>query len=54
MYYRSSGFKHYIRVFVDFGVNFDDNLLLTVFLDDAILLDKLLPNDKKLLYNIHL
>jgi hypothetical protein len=49
MYLRGPGFKKCIKVFVDYGVRFDDNALLAVLLDDANALGRLLTNDKELL-----
>ncbi|MDI3320665.1 ankyrin repeat domain-containing protein [Pinibacter soli] len=51
MYLRGSEFKNCMQAFVDFGVKFEDKVLLTVLLDDANSLDKLLIGDKKLLFN---
>jgi len=50
MYLRSSQFKDCIKAFVDYGLKFDDKVLLAVLLDDAKTLDKLLTKDKTLLY----
>lgn len=49
MYLRGSLFKDCIKTFVDYGLEFDDKLLLSVLLDDAAVLDKLLTSDKELL-----
>jgi hypothetical protein len=49
MYLRGPKFKDCIKTFVDFGLQFDDKLLLTVLLDDANALDKLLTANKKTL-----
>lgn len=43
-YMRSAEFKNCVQVFVDFGLQFEDKLLLTVLLDDAAALDKQLIN----------
>lgn len=51
MYLRGSLFKDCIKTFVDYGLEFDDKLLLSVLLDDAAVLDKLLTSDKELLLN---
>jgi hypothetical protein len=51
MYLRGPDFKNCIKVFVDFGLKFDDKVLLAVLLDDATSLDKLLPDDRHLLFN---
>jgi hypothetical protein len=45
MYTRGPGFKSCIQVFVDYGVDFDDAVLLAVLLDDAALLDKLVSQN---------
>jgi hypothetical protein len=50
MYLRGPKFKDCIKTFVDFGLNFDDKVLLAVFLDDATSLDKLLTDNKELLF----
>lgn len=50
MYLRSPKFKSCIQTFVDFGLKFDDKVLLAVLLDDATSLDRLLTDDKKLLF----
>ena len=49
MYLRGPGFKNCIQTFVDFGLKFDDEVLLAVLLDDATSLHGLLTNDKELL-----
>lgn len=51
MYLRGPMFKYCIKTFVDYGLKFDDKLLLSVLLDDAASLDKLLVDDKELLLN---
>jgi Ankyrin repeats (many copies) len=48
MYLRSPQFKDCIRVFVDFGLVFDDQVLLAVLLDDEVSLDKMLTENKEL------
>lgn len=48
MYMRSPNFKECIRAFVDYGLNFDDKFLLAVLLDDEVLLDKFLTENKAL------
>lgn len=45
MYYRSAEFKHCIRAFVDYGLTFDDPVLLAVLMDDAVTLKALLQQD---------
>ena len=49
MYLRGPKFKNCIKVFVDFGLKFDDKVLLAVLLDDANSLDKLLADNRDLL-----
>ncbi len=51
MYLRSPKFKDCIKAFVDYGLNFDDKVLLAVLLDDATSLDNLLNGNKELLLN---
>jgi hypothetical protein len=51
MYLRGPKFKNCIKVFVDFGLRFDDKVLLAVLLDDATSLDKLLADNRDLLFN---
>jgi len=46
MYTRGPLFKSCIQVFVDYGLDFDDKVLLSVFLDNATLLDAQLADDK--------
>ncbi|MGH2566451.1 MAG: hypothetical protein ACRDE5_18170 [Ginsengibacter sp.] len=50
MYLRGPRFKNCIKAFVDFGLEFDDKVLLAVLLDDANSLDTLLTNNKELLF----
>jgi Ankyrin repeats (many copies) len=38
-YTRTSGFKDCVRAFVDYGLEFEDKILLSVLLDDAISLE---------------
>jgi hypothetical protein len=45
MYLRGPKFKNCIQAFVDFGLKFDNKVLLYVLLDDAISLDKLLTDN---------
>ena len=47
MYLRSPKFKGCIKTFVDFGLKFDDKVLLAVLLDDASSLERLLTDDKE-------
>lgn len=56
MYLRGPKFKDCIQVFVDFGLKFDDKVLLAVLLDDANSLEKFLTDDIELLlkkYSFH-
>lgn len=46
MYTRGPFFKSCIQVFVDFGLKFEDKILLSVLLDNADLLDRQLMTDK--------
>lgn len=46
-YSRGPKFKECFKVFVDYGLTFDDKILLAVFLDDAIALDDLLADNKQ-------
>ena len=50
MYLRGPKFKNCIQAFVDFGLKFDDKVLLAVLLDNAILLDKLLNDNNELVF----
>ncbi|MFT4156180.1 hypothetical protein, partial [Parafilimonas sp.] len=45
-YPRGPKFKECVKVFADYGLNFDDKILLAVLMDDATTLDKQLNNDK--------
>jgi hypothetical protein len=47
-YARGPKFKECFKVFVDHGLQFDDKVLLAVFLDDAVALDALLHDNKQL------
>ena len=46
MYTRSPNFKKCIKTFVDYGLNFEDKILLSVLLDDSVMLDQLLSENK--------
>ena len=50
MYLRGPKFKNCIQTFVDFDLKFDDKALLAILLDDATSLDRLLTDDKELLF----
>lgn len=49
MYLRGTRFKDCIKTFVDFGLEFDDKVLLAVLLDDATSLDRILTDNRELL-----
>jgi len=49
MYSRGPLFKTCIRVFVDYGLHFDDKVLLAVLLDDSTSLDAQLCDNKEVL-----
>ncbi|KAA9037131.1 ankyrin repeat domain-containing protein [Ginsengibacter hankyongi] len=53
MYLRGPKFKNCIKAFVDFGLKFDDKVLLSVLLDDAASLDKLLADNRDLLFKTY-
>jgi len=56
MYSRGPMFRQCVKVFVDYGLQFDDKVLLAVLLDDATTLDNLLTADKAALtkkYSFH-
>jgi len=46
MYARGPLFKNCMQVFVDYGLDFEDKILLSVLLDNAALLDTQLTADK--------
>jgi ankyrin repeat protein len=50
MYTRGPLFKECMKVFVDYGLAFDDKLLLAVLMDDSASLDKQLSSDKSLMH----
>jgi Ankyrin repeats (3 copies) len=49
MYFRGPRFRECIKVFVDFGVEFEDRALLAVLLDDGVSLDSQLTENPELL-----
>ncbi|MBK5279489.1 MAG: ankyrin repeat domain-containing protein [Bacteroidia bacterium] len=51
MYTRGPAFKKCIKTFVDCGLEFEDNVLLSVLLDDSALLDAQLTANKDVLEN---
>ncbi len=56
MYTRGPLFKKCIKTFVDYGLKFDDKVLLSILLDDSSLLNTLLATNKKALiqkYSLH-
>lgn len=50
-YARGPKFKECVKVFTDYGLNFDDKILLAVLMDDALVLDRQLINNKEVLKN---
>ncbi|HOZ84785.1 MAG TPA: hypothetical protein PK191_04800 [Niabella sp.] len=50
-YLRSPRFKDCVKVFVDYGLHFEDSALLAVLLNDAAQLESLLINDANLVNN---
>lgn len=50
-YFRSPSFKDCVRAFVEFGVQFEDKVLLNVLLDDAISLKKDIEDNPELIHN---
>lgn len=50
-YPRGPKFKECVKVFVDYGLTFDDKILLAVLMDDATLLEAQLSNNKEALKN---
>lgn len=46
MYTRGPQFKNCIQAFIDYGLDFDDKILLSALADDDVLLDSLLSDDK--------
>jgi hypothetical protein len=49
MYSRGPLFKECVKVFVDYGLDFEDKILLSVLLDNALLLDVQLSTEKNAL-----
>lgn len=49
-YTRSPAFKSIVKIFVDYGLRFDDKVLLAVLLDDAAALEKQLKGDPELIH----
>lgn len=49
MYTRGPAFKHCIKLFIDYGLEFDDKVLLAVLLDDSTMLDSLLTQNNNAL-----
>ncbi len=52
-YARGPKFKACFKTFVDYGLHFDDKILLAVFLDDAISLDSLLVDNPQAVKNTY-
>jgi hypothetical protein len=50
-YQRGPKFRDCFKVFVDYGLEFDDEILLAVFLDDALSLEALLATNKQAVNN---
>lgn len=50
-YSRGPEFRKCFKIFVDYGLKFDDKVLLAVFLNDAVLLDTLLNDNKQAVIN---
>jgi len=50
MYLRGPKFKSCIQTFVNFGLKFDDEVLLAVLLDDAASLERFITEDKELIF----
>ncbi|MEO8402982.1 MAG: ankyrin repeat domain-containing protein [Chitinophagaceae bacterium] len=48
MYQRSPRFKECVKLFIDHGLNFDDEALLAVLADDAVKLESLISADKNI------
>lgn len=46
MYSRGPDFKECIRIFVDYGLEFEDKILLAVLMDDFVLLESVLSEDE--------
>lgn len=51
MYTRGPSFRKCIKAFVDYGLEFEDKILLAVLLDDAVLLDRTLSDNQEALKN---
>lgn len=52
-YARGPKFRECFKTFVDYGLDFDDKILLAVFLDDAVSLDNLLNANKQAVENTY-
>jgi hypothetical protein len=50
-YPRGPKFKECVKVFADYGLNFDDKILLAVLMDDATMLDRLLADNPEAITN---
>jgi len=50
MYLRGPQFKNCVKAFVDFGLKFEDPVLLAIWLDDGISLEKLLTQNKEIIH----
>ncbi len=49
MYTRTPRFKDCVNIFVEYGLNFPDRVLLSVLLDDAVSLDKYISNNPEII-----
>jgi hypothetical protein len=52
-YTRTSRFKDCVKVFVDYGLEFEDKALLSVLLDDSITLENLLADNPEIVVQRH-
>lgn len=50
-YTRTSRFKECVKIFVDYGLQFEDKALLSVLLDDSITLEKLIAENPGIVTN---
>src|SRR5450631_2093732 len=53
MYLRSPEFKRCIQVFVDYGLEFEDKVLLSVLLDDPVSLERYLDENPALIHTTY-
>lgn len=52
-YTRTSRFKDCVKVFVDYGLEFEDKALLSVLLDDSVILEKLIVDNPAIVDQRH-